>query len=481
MKNKIKRFLIFFSLTASTLSIFASQPVFASTDAFSGRINTIISEAERGDEKIGVYIVSLSKGDSIYGHNNKVPLNPASCTKVITTTAALKLLGPDYRFHTEFFTNVRPVGGRVSALWVKGYGDPSIVIERLWRIARDLANAGLRQIDGDIIIDDYYFDGYNYPGYIKGSGRAYNSLTGAVSLNYNAITIIVSPSSQVGSSPYVALDTAGPYFRVINTAKTGPRGSKLSLAVARQEQNGEDVIQVTGSIPVESPPQYLYRNITNPPIYFGLALKSLLEQNGIKVAGKVRHEMAPRGGYMLLDSISEPLSLIIRDMNKFSNNFVAEQLVKTLGAYVAGPPGSTKNGIRVIENFLGEIGVDPNEYKLVNGSGLTLENKITATAMIKVLSNSFSDFRIAPEIMSSFSIAGVDGTTKSRHTSEKVKGLARAKTGTLNGVSTLVGTIPSMNGEILGYAILMNGNSIDWLSSHQIQESMLNAMASFTR
>jgi D-alanyl-D-alanine carboxypeptidase/D-alanyl-D-alanine-endopeptidase (penicillin-binding protein 4) len=191
--------------------------------------------------------------------------------------------------------------------------------------------------------------------------------------------------------------------------------------------------------------------------------------------------MAPRGGYLLLDSVSKPLALIVRDMNKYSNNFVAEQLVKTLAAEIAGAPGSTAKGMRVIANYLDQMGIKPGSYRLVNGSGLTRDNRISASALITVLANAFTDFRIAPEVMSSFSIAGVDGTTAKRQTSKKVKGLARAKTGTLSGVSTLVGAIPSETGEMIGYAILMNGNAIDWVSSHKIQDSMLNAMAGFTR
>lgn len=453
----------------------------ASKESFVNRIHSIVSSAEKGDEKIGIQVVSLNNGETIYKHNINTPLNPASCTKLVTTAAALKLLGPNYRFHTKFITDRRPIGGTVGTLWVKGSGDPSIVIERLWRIARDLANTGLKKITGDIIIDDYYFDGYKYPGYIEGSGRAYNSLTGAVSLNYNTINIIVSPASRVGMSPHIALDTAGPYFRVVNNAKTGPRGSKQNLNVVRKDKEGEDIIFISGSIPVESPPKYIYRNITNPPLYFGLALKSLLEQNGVTVEGKVFRQPAPRAAYVLLDSVSKPLSLIVRDMNKFSNNFVAEQLVKTLGAQIDSVPGTTRKGMRVIENYLAQIGIEPGSYKLVNGSGLTRHNRIAASTLMKVLANTFVDFRIAPEVMSSFSIAGIDGTTKDRHTSDRIKGLARAKTGTLAGVSTLVGAIPSESGEMLGYTILMNGNSIDWITSHKIQENMLNAMAAFTR
>lgn len=454
---------------------------YGSLDSFAGRMQSVVTNASKGNEVLGVEVVSLNRGDTLFGHNTSLPLNPASCTKIITTAAALKLLGPNYKFHTKFYTDKRPIDGRADKMWVKGYGDPSIVIERLWRIARDIANTGLREIDGDIVIDDYYFTNYDYPGYSDKSGQAYNSLTGAVSLNYNTVTVVVSPSSRLGSPPHVAPDSAGPYFRIINSAKTGPRGSKNTITVNRTKSNGEDVLTVRGNLPVEDSPQYIYRNITEPALYFGLALKSLLRQNGVIVNGNVIRGQMPGGGYLLLDSISKPLSLIVRDMNKYSNNFIAEQILKTLGAQIDRAPGSTKNGILVVKNYLSHLGISQSSYTLVNGSGLSLENKISAFVLVTVLANLFSDPRISHEAISSLPTSGTDGTIKDRYKTLRLMGLARAKTGTLNGVSTLVGIIPSTGGEVLGYAILMNGNGVGWEESHKIQEDMLNAMAIFAR
>lgn len=470
------------TLLIISLLLFAiSDKASASKDAFSVRMQEVVSGAEKGDEVIGVSVVSLNSGDILYAHKDGVPLNPASCTKIITTAAALKLLGPSYKFHTKFYTDQRPVGGKVGKMWVKGYGDPSIVIERLWRMARDIANTGLKKIDGDIIVDDSYFEGYKYPGYREDSGFAYNSLTGAASLNYNTVTIIISPASRTGAPPHVVPDSAGPYFRIINTAITGARGSKNTIKAARTQKDGEDVIIVSGSIPVESASLEIYRNITNPPLYFGLALKSLLQQNGITVGGNVLHGNFPGGTYLLMDSVSKPLSLIARDMNKYSNNFIAEQVLNTLGAEIGGAPGSTLKGVRVIENFLTHIGIPQDSYKIVNGSGLTQENRISASTLVTVLANMFADPRISPEAIASFSTAGVDGTIEERYTSDRLKGLVRAKTGSLYGVSTLTGIVPSSSGETLGYAIMMNGNGLSWTASHKLQEEMLDAMASFLR
>jgi len=475
----MKRLLTKIILFALFLAI--SSPSYASIVSLQDRIGRIINRSEGNNEIIGIQVVSLNRGDTLYSHNSVKPLNPASCTKLITTAAALKLLGPDFKFQTKFFTDVRPQNGKVGKLWVKGYGDPSIVIERLWRIARDIANTGLKEITGDIVIDDYNFDGYKYPGYIPNSGRAYNSLTGAVSLNFNTVTVVVAPASRLGAPPHVAPDTAGPYFHVRNMAKTGSRGSKKTITISRIEKNGEDIIIVKGSIPVESPPIKIYRNITNPPIYFGLALKSLLQQNGIKVGGKVYRALSPGGGYPLLDSRSKPLSLIIHDMNKYSNNFIAEQIVKTLAYQLGSIPGTTAKGIQVIANYLSHLGIPPDQYHIVNGSGLTRENRISSSVLTTVLAHLYADYKISPEAISSLSIAGVDGTIKDRHKSDRLKGLARAKTGTLSGVSTLVGVIPALNGEMLGYAILMNGNGLTWGQSHNVQEEILTALTAFRR
>lgn len=474
-KANIFKILLIFALVCAPA---ASYP---SVESFDNRMQNALKSGLKGNEVIGVFIASLNRGDALFSNDAGKLLNPASCTKIITTAAALKLLGPDYRFKTKFYTDVRPAAGRVGKLWVRGYGDPSIVLEKLWKIARNIANTGLKEITGDIVIDDYFFDDYKYPGFIPESGRAYNSLTGAVSLNYNTVTVVVTPESRIGLPANVVPDTAGPYFRIVNSATTGPRGSKNSIAVSRKKQNGEDVIYVSGKIPVESEPFYLYKNITNPPLYFGLALKSLLEQNGIKVGGNVVRSAAPTSAYQIFENSSKPLSVLLRDMNKYSNNFIAEQVVKTLAAEVGSVPGTTEKGIEVISNFLDHLGIDRNSYSLINGSGLTQKNRVTSTMLVKVIAHIYSDFKIAPEALSTFSIAGVDGTVKDRLTSERIAGLARAKTGTLNGVSTLAGIIPSSSGEVLAYAILMNGNGVGWLESHRIQEKMLEAMAFFHR
>ena len=463
------------------LSLSLLAPSSASVESFANRMGTIAGQSESGNEQVAIEVVSLNRGDVLYRHNENALLNPASCTKIITTAAALKLLGPNYRFHTKFYTDQPPRNGKVGTLWVKGYGDPSIVIERLWRIARDISNTGLREIKGDIIIDDGYFDGYTYPGYSDTSGRAYNSMAGALSLNYNTVTIVVSPTSRVGAPPHVAPDTAGPYFRISNRAKTGPRGSQNTITVSRTKKDNEDVLTIRGRIPVESPPQYIYRNISNPALYFGLAFKSLLEQNDVRVDGQVIHGHSAGRGHLLLDSKSKPLSVILRDMNKYSNNFIAEQLVKTMGAEIESVPGTTSKGIRVIQNYLEHLGIPPRSYTLVNGSGLTRKNKISPATLIAVLANIYTDHKISPEAMASFSVAGVDGTARERYRAKEVHGIARTKTGTLSGVSTLAGIIPSTSGETLGYAILMNGNGIGWGQSHKLQERMLQAMAAFMR
>ena len=140
MLKKISKNFIIFLFFASVLCL--SLHVSASLESFIQRMQNVIQSAESKNQVIGIEVVSLDNNDILFQHRANSLLNPASCTKIITTAAALKLLGPNYRFNTKFYTDVKPANGKVMTLWVKGYGDPSIVIENLWKISRNIANTG---------------------------------------------------------------------------------------------------------------------------------------------------------------------------------------------------------------------------------------------------------------------------------------------------------------------------------------------------
>ena len=164
-------------------------------------------------------------------------------------------------------------------------------------------------------------------------------------------------------------------------------------------------------------------------------------------------------------------------MNKHSNNFMAEQILKSMGAIRYGRPGSTEKGIRVIKNYLSSIGVPQNSYIIENGSGLSSKTRLTSRQLVNVLVDVYNNASIRPEFTASIPIIGIDGTTKRWKISPAIRGYARAKTGTLAGVSALAGYVPMKNGRMAAFAIIANGLKSGMRSVHRAEASVVDTIS----
>jgi D-alanyl-D-alanine carboxypeptidase/D-alanyl-D-alanine-endopeptidase (penicillin-binding protein 4) len=202
-------------------------------------------------------------------------------------------------------------------------------------------------------------------------------------------------------------------------------------------------------------PHTLWRRIDDPTLFFGHSFKALLEQRGIKV-GRVRAGRAPESARLLLVSQSDPLAEIVRRLNKTSNNFTAEQLLKALGAELKGAPGTWPKGVEAAEEFLAEVGVPRGSYVLRNGSGLNDANRLSARQLVTLLRAMWARFPLQPEYLVSLPVAGRDGTIRWRMDGTQAAGRLRAKTGTLEGVVSLSGYVQEASGRVLAFAVLVN-------------------------
>lgn len=344
--------------------------------------------------KTAIYAVWAETGEPIVAYQEELPLIPASSLKVLTAYCLLKKLGPNHTLETKVYSEGPIQNGQTQNLMIQGEGDPSLVIERLWLLAQGLKTLGLKKINGNIYLDASYFDDKDYPGQQENNHRAYNARPSALALNFNAISI----------------------------------------------HSGEATH---------------YRNVPDPIGYFGQNLAELLSAHHIAFQGKVL-EGKTAAAHLLATFSSKPLSQMVWDMNKFSNNFIAEQLVKYLGAKTFGPPGTTAKGVQILKQCLKEIDPESFDLTLVNGSGFSYDNQVTAKALVKVLTAGYHDFSLRPELISSLSIAGLDGTMKSRKSPNELIGILRAKTGSLNGTSSLAGFIPNQEGELIAFGFLLN-------------------------
>ena len=436
------------------------------------------------NKNFGVKFVSLDQDDILLSIRGDQQFIPASNQKLLTTASSLKYLGPDYRFPTELYSN-GPIKNAIlkGDLYIRGFGDPKLVTEQMWLLATQLRNIPIRKVDGDIVADDSYFDDVRRikTWRDKFGPQAYNAPLGALSFNFNTIRTMINPAQKVGEHPSVVVSPNTEYIKILNKAKTVLQGRRNGLIVNRLDREGFDHITITGKIRKNAPRARYYLNITDPPIFTATVFKEYLNRAGVEVGGTVRTGKVTSGTKRIVRHKSEPLSLIIRGLNKFSNNFTAEQLVKTLAAHRYGEPGSSENGVKVISEYMESLGFSLNDFKIVDGSGLSHENRLTPDQIVAVLLDVFREQSIYPEYISSLAVMGVDGSTANRLVNVPQASRARVKTGTLNGVSALSGYLQSLDGERLAFSILMNDLHCNANTALRIQDKIITTALNFRR
>lgn len=361
---------------------------------------------------------------------------------------------------------------------VKGFGDPELVSERLWLLAEALSREGLRQIDGDLVIDESFFDDQmrapTWGGHV--STRAYYAPVAPASLNFNAVTVHVEPGPTPGQPARVRLEPKTPYLRLLNRATTSRAGSRPSIVVDRRAGQRTNTIVVRGSIPYDADRTTYYRSITHPWRYLATGLAELLRREGIAIKGTLREGRVPEGALELLAFESRPLGRITQDLNKLSNNFVAESMLKTMGASVHGPPGTFEKGLAVVEEVLRTLEIAPGTYRLRDGSGLSPANRLTPRQITTVLASMWGDFRYRPEYLVSLAVMGMDGSVDERLTETQARQRLRVKTGSLRGVSALSGYGVSADAEEFAFSIIINNEACGLALMQKTQDAVVLAL-----
>lgn len=426
---------------------------------------SVIERSPLKNARITVQIRSLDDGSVVFAQHADELLNPASNVKLFTAAAALARLGPDYRFDTEFLTDNESKDsilkdGKVKVLYVRGKGDPTLTTERMYNAVSDLLHFGLKEVTGDIVLDESYFDlEREPPGYDQEHGdRAYLSPTGALSLNWNAVGVYLRPGPHIGAPAIAEMEPPSDYFVVDNDLATGNKTQRrFNVTSALDKDRVHQKIEVDGYVPFEKGSWAVYKRIDSPPLYFGHSLKAMLQQRGVKVKGRIRLAQAPPNAKLLTVYQSDTLDIVLKRLQKHSSNFVAEQLIKVLGAEGKGLPGTHANGIAVVEDFLErEVGIRRGTYVMRNGSGLNDTNRFSAAQVNVLLKYMWERFPLAPEYLSALGIAGKDGTIKYRFEGTDAVWRLRAKTGTLENVSALAGYVQAVGGEKFVFSVMAN-------------------------
>jgi len=444
-------------LAVSPLAARAGQ---SDRDALKKAIEQLLSQPPLSNARVAFQVESLDDGQVIYSRNPDELLNPASNTKLVTAATGLLRLGPEYRFSTDYLSDRPMQRGRIGTLYVKGRGDPSVTAERLEGLVADLWHRGVRSV-GDIVLDDSFFDREEFgPGWEQEtSDKAWAAGVGALSLNHNAVAIYITPGDRTGARARVEVEPdARDYFIVDNRVVTVRANGRRKLRPHTASEGERTRIVVDGRLPLRAESVVMYRRVGDPAFYYGQTLRALLRKRGIKVTGRVKRGTAPQTASLIQSYESPELGEIIRDMNKVSSNFIAEMVVKTLGAELKGTPGSWAKGLEVAEDLLAELGIPRGTYVLKNGSGLNDTNRFTARQIATLLQAVWKRFPVASEFVSSLGIAARDGTMRMRMEGTDAAGRLRAKTGTLERVTALSGYVQSLGGERFVFSVLVN----DW-------------------
>ncbi len=418
-----------------------------------------------------------AEGPVLYERQADRPMIPASNVKIVTGAATLSLLGPDYRFETTFSTDGDAISPVLDGnLYVRGSGDPSLVSEEFWKIADRFRTKGIERIAGDIVLDVSYFDSLATATEDAGDGdRAYHARTGALSANFNTVRVHVHPGAKSGKAARIELSPETGFVDVVNDATTCSARRSQTIQVRRRFEDGRNVVHISGRIPVGHRGKVFYRNIDDPAGSFGATLAAFLRGAGVAVEGDIIQGVQPDDVRELFVHRSKPLSLIVRDLNKFSNNFTAEQLLKALGAMHGGTevPGETTSGATILMDYLESLGIDTTELRIVDGSGLSHESRLTARSLARVIREMYADFGVGPEYVSSLSVSGTDGTLGDRMGFGGLSGEIRAKTGLLDGVTAISGVMKTTGGKRILFSIIVNGWSCEAWQVHDLEHAIL--------
>jgi D-alanyl-D-alanine carboxypeptidase/D-alanyl-D-alanine-endopeptidase (penicillin-binding protein 4) len=430
------------------------------------RLDEALAAPALAKAKVGVYAIESDTGKPVYARNETVPLNAASNVKLVTSAAALSLLGPEYRWRTTLSTVVPAgaTGGAVAGelagdLVLRGGGDPSLSVEDLAAMVADLVAVGVRKVHGGLVVDDRFFDMATVaPAFDqKKESTASRAPSSAASLNYNVVAVTIIPGATAGALARVTLEPASPYFVVSGTVTTAADGPAAPAVETKDDGGARTRITVTGRVRLGSEPRTFYRRVVHPALFAGASLRQQLERRGIIVDKPTRVAAAPTQGQRLLSTHeSPPLAVVVQDLNKRSNNFMAEQVVRTLGAEIVGRPGTWDKGLEAVGRFLATVGLPRGSYQMTNGSGLYDSNRFSPVQLTTVLRAAARDFRLSAEFLSSLAVAGTDGTIAHRMGGTLAERYVRGKTGTLAGVSCLSGFAGSPGHVPLIFSVLIN-------------------------
>lgn len=386
----------------------------------------------------------------------QVPVNPASIMKLVTTYAALDLLGPAYNWTTPVYTDGTVSNGVLNGnLYIKGQGDPKLVLERMWLLLRHVQGLGITTVNGDIVIDRSAFENTveGDPAAFDGEPlRPYNASPDALLVNFKSVNMSFAPDragqfARVNYEPPLA-SVAMPATVPLVPGECGDWRTALRADFADVNR-----IRFNGGFPAGCGERSWAVAYADPRTYSLRAIGGMWAEMGGRVGGQMREGRVPAGLKPAFEFESPPLAEVVRDINKYSNNVMARQLFLSLAAE---RPATPEGARRRVADWLAGKALQLPELVLDNGSGLSRTERISAAGLGDLLLAAWRS-PVMPELMASLPLAGVDGTLKKRLGDSPAAGRAHLKTGYLEGVRALAGYVLDASGRRWVVVCLING------------------------
>jgi len=433
-------------------------------------------------QSVAIYVQAVESNSPILNHNADKSMNPASVMKLVTTNAALDLLTPTYRWKTEIYKDGSVNNGVLDGnLIIKGYGDPSFKAQEFWHLLMRLQQAGIKEIKGDLIIDKSYFEKNvgNRKTFDNETWRAYNAEPSAFLVNgRNTSFKLMATETTVNISQEFEL----PEVQIINNIKLtqgicGEWRSRFGYTVTPKQDGA--MVTFNGIFSADCGERYLELSVFEDDQYAFYTFKKLWGELGGKFNGNLKVQFKPQDtpsiAVKLLEQLSEPLGYIARDINKWSNNLMARQLLLTIGVEQLGAPATEAKGAATIKDWLTRksLNREPfnfNELVIENGSGLSRIERISAEHLGQMLVSAYIS-PVMPEFMASMPILSQDGTLKKRLNDSVAANHAHLKTGSLDAVSAIAGYVLDANNH--RHVLVMFVNHAKAAASKNAQDALI--------
>ena len=500
------RFLTRLRAQLMLLALCLLAPWAAHAAGFPKDLRVALEKARIPLSDVAIWVGQVDQKHPTLSHNPDTPMNPASVMKLVTAFATLDRLGPAYFWTTRLAMDGEIQGDTLHGnLYLVGGGDPVFTHADLWKLFRQMRGLGVARIAGDIVIDDSALRlPAHDPAVFDGQAmRPYNAGPSGMVINFNALRltfvpepaplvdpppvrlasatlstpsalVAAVPDSAAARPPRILTDPPMAHIAIENEVEATPghcarRWYKALDAAAERTPKGER-LRLSGTWHDACGIKDWFVSPVSPQRFAEEVVGGLWQEMGGRQSGRVKHGKTPAETTTLFVHTSRSLADVVRDMNKWSNNVIARQLLATLGASDSGAPDMVSGGARLAQVQLAAAGIDTTGLSVDNGSGLSRTARITARGLGELLKQAW-ERPFMPEFMSSMAVAGIDGTARKRLRDSPARGTAHIKTGTLNGVRAMAGYVIDQKGQ--RHAVAMMVNHANAGASREAQDILL--------